>query len=57
MWYTSNLRPLRIGEEQKKEQRKKEEETKAAKYNGLPYWAAIIIIDIVQPVSPLREFI
>jgi len=36
VWQTSNLRPLRIGEE--KEERKKTEkiETTAAKYNGLP---------------------
>jgi len=46
-----------VRNKRKKKERKKEEETKAAKYNGLPYWAAIIIIDILQPVSPLREFI
>jgi len=32
VWQTSNLRPLRIGEE-----KKKKEETTAAEYNGLPY--------------------
>jgi len=36
VWQTSNLRPLRLGEERKK---KKEEERRKhrAKYNGLPY--------------------
>ena len=36
------MRPLRIGEVKKKKKKKKEEETTAAKYNGLPYWVAII---------------
>jgi len=35
-WQTSNLRPLRLGEEKKK-RRKKKEETTGQKYNGLPY--------------------
>jgi len=39
VWQTSNLRLLKIGEEK----RKKKKETTTAKYNGLPYWAAIII--------------
>jgi len=37
--HPSNLQLLRIGEEKRK--KKTEEETAAAKYNGLPYWAAI----------------
>jgi len=38
VWQASNLRPLRLGEEnkRKKEERKKEETT-GQKYNGLPY--------------------
>jgi len=32
VWQTSNLRGLRLGEEEKKE----EEETAGQKYNGLP---------------------
>jgi len=39
VWQTSNLQLLRTGEE-----KKKEEKTTAAKYNCLPYWAAIIMI-------------
>jgi len=35
VWYTSNLRPLRIGKE-KRRTKKKKIETTAAKYNGLP---------------------
>jgi len=35
VWQTSNLRPLRLGEEKKKDRRKKE--TTGQKYNGLPY--------------------
>jgi len=38
VWYTSNLRRLRLGEE--KTERKieeEEEETTGQKYNGLPY--------------------
>jgi len=42
VWQTSNLRPLKLGEEKKKEEeRKKErkkEETTGQKYNGLPYY-------------------
>jgi len=37
IWQTSNLSPLRIIEEKGEE----EEDTTAAKYNGLPYWAAV----------------
>jgi len=36
VWQTSNLRPLRLGEE-KKEERKKQETT-GQKYNGPPYY-------------------
>jgi len=39
VWKTSNVRPLRIG---KVKERKNDEETIGRKYNGLPYWAAII---------------
>ena len=34
VWQTSNLRPLRLGEEKRK---KKKEETTGQKYYGLPY--------------------
>jgi len=36
VWQTSNLRPLRLGEEKKKEERKIE--ITGQKYNGLPYY-------------------
>jgi len=36
IWQTSNLRPLRLGEEKKKERRKIE--ITGQKYNGLPYY-------------------
>ena len=39
VWWTSNLRPLRLGEEKR---RRKKIETTGQKYNGLPYRAAII---------------
>jgi len=42
VWWTSDLRPLRLGEE-KKERRRKKIETTAVKYNGLPYTRAAII--------------
>jgi len=35
VWQTSNLRPLRLGEERK--ERRKKKETAGQKYNGLPY--------------------
>jgi len=39
VWCTSNLQPLRLGDEKKKkERRKKEIETTEQKYNGLPYY-------------------
>ena len=48
VWYTSNLRPLKIGEEneerKKEEEEEEEEETTAAKYNGLPCLTAIKIV-------------
>jgi len=34
-----------------RKRRKKEEETTAAKYNGLPHWAAISPIYTIQPVA------
>jgi len=40
VWYTSNLRRLRLGEEKRKkieEEEEEEEETTGQKYNGLPY--------------------
>jgi len=36
IWWPSNLRPLRIGEEKKRRRKKKKIITTAAKYNGLP---------------------
>jgi len=39
VWYTSNVRRLRLGEEKKKKKKKKKkEETTGQKYNGLPYY-------------------
>jgi len=37
VWQTSNLRRLRLGEENKEEEEEEEEQTTAGKYNGLPY--------------------
>jgi len=65
VWCTSNLRPLRIGEEKK--DKKKKEETTAAEYNGLPYWAAMksslvfcispaIITALQEPRQQLASF-
>jgi len=36
IWQTSNLQPLRLGEEKKKERKKTKEETTGQKYDGLP---------------------
>jgi len=36
VWLTSNLRRLRLDEENKEEERKKQ--TTGQKYNGLPYY-------------------
>jgi len=36
VWQTSNLRPLRLGDEKKKKKKKKE--ITGQKYNGLPYY-------------------
>jgi len=39
VWYTSNVRRLRLGEEKKKKKKKKKkEETTGQKHNGLPYY-------------------
>jgi len=35
--YTSNLRRLKIGEEERKKEERQKEETTGRKYNGLPY--------------------
>jgi len=43
VWQTSNLRPLRLGEEKKVEEGKIE--TTGQKYNGLPYY----IVAITRP--------
>jgi len=37
VWYTSNLRPLRLGEEKRRRIRRKKQTT-GQKYNGLPYY-------------------
>jgi len=36
VWQTSNLQPLRLGEDKKRDRRKKE--TTGQKDNGLPYY-------------------
>jgi len=38
VWWTSNLRPLRLGEEKDKRRRKKKDGNHRAKYNGRPYY-------------------